>query len=388
MAFLWNGSDLKHTGAKVKWDQICSPKDEGGLGFRKIKEWNKATILRHLWAICKKADSLWVKWVHTYIIKNQSLWHMSIPSDASWSIRKIFGMRNLGQPLIQYKVGNGQSIFLWVDNWHPLGPLYKRYGEDVVYNLGRSLHARVFSIIHRGQWRWPRARNRIIQSIINHTPANFLPDCANADQVVWLPSSNGAYSAKSAWEAVRTKFPVKPWTKVVWFKTNVPRWAFILWLAAQGKLNTKDRLCKWGMTVDEICPLCCCEKESHQHLFFGCSYAQVVWNTVWCKTSSTRGPNTLADLLEWFVHNVKGEGFKCRILKCSLAAAVYFIWRERNLRVFQQKSMASDQVAQSAVNSIRDFLSSMRRVKPSMVNRVLCTKWGLAEHYILNRQSE
>lgn len=201
MAFLWSGPDMRHTGAKVKWDHICRPKAEGGLGFRKVKEWNKATMLKHLWALCKKADSLWVKWVHTYIIKNQSLWHMDTPRDSSWTIRKIFGMRSLGQPLIQYRVGNGKSTFLWFDNWHPLGPFYKRLGEEVVYNLGASLNAKVSSIIHQGQWKWPRSKNRITQSIIHQTPATLHPDCTTEDLVVWLPSSNGFYSARSAWEA-------------------------------------------------------------------------------------------------------------------------------------------------------------------------------------------
>lgn len=34
---------------------------------------------------------------------------------------------------------------------------------------------------------------------------------------------------------------------MVWFKKNVPRWGFILWLLAQEKLNTKDRLHKQGI---------------------------------------------------------------------------------------------------------------------------------------------
>lgn len=36
---------------------------------------------------------------------------------------------------------------LWLDNWHTLGPLFQRFGNRVVFNLGRSLRARVCSII-------------------------------------------------------------------------------------------------------------------------------------------------------------------------------------------------------------------------------------------------
>lgn len=68
-AFLWSGSDLTHSGAKVSWKDICVPKEEGGLGFRLMKDWNRAFMIRHLWAVCKKSDTLWVKWVHTYISK-------------------------------------------------------------------------------------------------------------------------------------------------------------------------------------------------------------------------------------------------------------------------------------------------------------------------------
>ena len=35
-SFLWSGSDMRTTGAKVTWDQVCLPKKEGGLGIKRI----------------------------------------------------------------------------------------------------------------------------------------------------------------------------------------------------------------------------------------------------------------------------------------------------------------------------------------------------------------
>lgn len=125
-AFLWTGVELKSSSAKVKWADVCTPKKEGGLGFKPLKEWNKATMLRHLWAISKKADNLWVRWIHAYVIKHRNLWYMDPPNDSSWTIRKLFKLRSLGQPLIKHRIGNGNNTFVWLDNWHPLGPLYLR----------------------------------------------------------------------------------------------------------------------------------------------------------------------------------------------------------------------------------------------------------------------
>lgn len=68
------------------------------------------------------------------------------------AIRKIFQLRDTAQKLIKYQVGNGKDTFLWLDNWHLLGPLYKRVGDGVVFNMSRSLKAKVASIFRGGRW--------------------------------------------------------------------------------------------------------------------------------------------------------------------------------------------------------------------------------------------
>ena len=72
IAVLWTGAELKKSGAKVQWFLVCYPKTEGGLGFKPLKLWNKATTFRHLRALISKADTLWVKWVHTCVIKSKN----------------------------------------------------------------------------------------------------------------------------------------------------------------------------------------------------------------------------------------------------------------------------------------------------------------------------
>lgn len=96
-AFLWSGPELKASGDKISWDYVCSPKAEGGLGFRHLSTWNKAAMSRHIWAICNKAGTLWVKWVHTNILKGRCLWRIQVPAEASWTIRKLFKLRDIVQ---------------------------------------------------------------------------------------------------------------------------------------------------------------------------------------------------------------------------------------------------------------------------------------------------
>ncbi|KAI8531403.1 hypothetical protein RHMOL_Rhmol11G0133800 [Rhododendron molle] len=109
---------------------------------------------------------------------------MGLRYDVSWTIRKIFQLREVCHPLIRYQIGNGTSTFLWLNNWHSLGPLYKRFGENMCSNIERSLQAKVSTIIKEGDWAWPRPRNRYIQEINTNTPSSFTPNSLNEDGVV------------------------------------------------------------------------------------------------------------------------------------------------------------------------------------------------------------
>ncbi|KAI8555076.1 hypothetical protein RHMOL_Rhmol05G0146400 [Rhododendron molle] len=157
-------------------------------------------------------------------------------------MRKLLGLKRLGQSLIKYQISNGERTFLWWDNWHPLGPLYDRFGDRVVHNVGKSLRAKVASIVENGAWRWPRLRNPLIQTIIFYTPQNLVPHPEMVDLVIWVPHPRGIFTIKSAWEAIQEKLPIQTRFKVVWDSHNVPRWSFILWLTALHRLSTKDRL--------------------------------------------------------------------------------------------------------------------------------------------------
>lgn len=46
--FLWSGSDGTVKVVKVAWDTICCPKKEGGLGLRRVEEWNKAAVMKFI----------------------------------------------------------------------------------------------------------------------------------------------------------------------------------------------------------------------------------------------------------------------------------------------------------------------------------------------------
>jgi hypothetical protein len=69
--FLWNGSDACAAKAKVSWDALYVPKTEGDLGLRKLEDWIRTSILKHIWNLFTKAGSLRVAWVKMNSIKGR-----------------------------------------------------------------------------------------------------------------------------------------------------------------------------------------------------------------------------------------------------------------------------------------------------------------------------
>ena len=80
------------------------------------------------------------------------------------------------------------------------------------------------------------------------------------------------------WNRLRTTAPMVPWYEVVWFKEEIPRCSFVTWLAMLARLPTRDILLSWGLKVPGSCVLCDDGTESHDHLFFNCSFAVGIWS--------------------------------------------------------------------------------------------------------------
>jgi hypothetical protein len=116
-AFLWKGTSLTHTGAKVAWATVCYPLEEGGLGIKNIKTWNKAATLKHVWRLLTEETSTWAVWVKSVLLRGRCFWYMNIPSSSSWSWRKILQSRSWCKGLFVPLIGNGMTTFLWLDYW-------------------------------------------------------------------------------------------------------------------------------------------------------------------------------------------------------------------------------------------------------------------------------
>ncbi|GJW54813.1 RNA-directed DNA polymerase, eukaryota, reverse transcriptase zinc-binding domain protein [Tanacetum coccineum] len=133
-AFLWCQGELIKGRAKISWENICKPKDQGGLGLKDLQKWNEVLIMKHLWNVAAKKDTLWVKWVHVEKLKGRSIWEVDCDSNSSSVWRNLLDMRDIMIQHVYFKKGNGQSVSAWYDKWCAIGPLDQFITTRIIYD--------------------------------------------------------------------------------------------------------------------------------------------------------------------------------------------------------------------------------------------------------------
>lgn len=161
--FLWAGSK-----PKVAWNNICYPTEEGGLGLRNCRIWNRAFLFKTLWDIHSQMDSLWIKWIHVFYLRGRSIW--------TWN------PNNADHPMFK----NIQKI---------IDELIHQYGSIIqAQQLLNSWHKNdKFSISHAYNWLRTKGDKKPWMSLIwrRYIPPKF-------SFILWL-AMRGRLNTKDRW---------------------------------------------------------------------------------------------------------------------------------------------------------------------------------------------
>ncbi|GJX41891.1 reverse transcriptase domain, reverse transcriptase zinc-binding domain protein [Tanacetum coccineum] len=184
------------------------------------------------------------------------------------------------------------------------------------------------------------------------------------DKLLWRTHDGlfKEFSPREAWQSIREHGNETEWCHLVWSAYGI---AIHLWLVMRKRLKTQDILRQWdvGNDVDLSllrCPLCKAQPDSHEHLFFECSYSSNVWQMV-LKMADIVGISSMwDDILAWLLPRSKSKSVTSIVGRLILAASSYFIWRERNSRIHGKGDQQAEQVSKYIIDAVRLKLASIK----------------------------
>ncbi|GKC38733.1 reverse transcriptase domain, reverse transcriptase zinc-binding domain protein, partial [Tanacetum coccineum] len=189
------------------------------------------------------------------------------------------------------------------------------------------------------------------------------------------------FSVKCAWEVLRPRGLEVSWYNIAWFSYCIPRHAFHLWLVMKRCLKTQDKLRPWDVepNVDLNllkCSLCGAQMDSHEHLFFECVFSSKVWNYVRGLAEMDVVPPSLHDIVAYIQPMAKSRMVKNIIGKLLVAASLYFLWIERNNRLFKKGKRSPEEIRDVIMVTVRLKHMTLRFKKSTNASRIL-ERWKM-----------
>ncbi|GAU20019.1 hypothetical protein TSUD_273540 [Trifolium subterraneum] len=380
--FFWGGCEANNKISWVKWESICLPRENGGLGVRRVKDFNYALLGKWVWRCFAEGDSLWCQLLKAKYGQDSagrvrfsegvgSSWWRAL--NFVWSGRGLIDPRWLSDNIVR-KIGDGRSTAFWADSWLEVGPLARVFGR--LYDLADNKHISVADMFQAGWalngngWKWRRRlfvwEEELVAQCVG-VLANFVLQGDATDRWVWNLHPSQSYSVRSAYSYLTASdgssmedFASFLWVKSVPLKVNIFIWRIFL-----NRLPTKDNLLRRGVIEvhQELCSTNCGKAEDAVHLFIQCDVYSQVWHLVlnWLGLSTALHVS-LGGHTEQFA-GLGGNSKTSRNLFTIIWVSVLFvIWKDRNDRIFQ---MGND-----------SGVTLLERIK-------LQTYWWLKSHYVL-----
>ncbi|KAG2560335.1 hypothetical protein PVAP13_8KG058660 [Panicum virgatum] len=209
-----------------------------------MKLFNQALLTRQAWRLVAYPDSLCARVLKAKYFPNGELIDTVFPSDSSPSWKGIeFGLELLKKGII-WRVGNGDKIQIWRDNWIPKDSLLKITGERTRCRL------RWVSQLNYGDVQdWDRD---LVKTIFHKHDAEEvlkirIPTRPTDDFIAWHFEKSGIFSIKNfAWK-----------------------------LATEGLATMQNRK-RRNLESDSTCRLCCRDEEDGYHAVVACTKSRAL----------------------------------------------------------------------------------------------------------------
>ncbi|RVW42672.1 putative ribonuclease H protein [Vitis vinifera] len=215
--FLWGGGSLERKVHLINWEVVCTQKEKGGLGIRKIDLLNKALLSKWIWRLASEKDNLW---------------------------KKVIGVK-YGQEGFGWRTKEAHRTF-GVGVWKEIMKEANWCWDSIKFKVGRGLELNSGLISGVAMRRCPKISPSYLlwrsigmqRSMKCETQALVKEE----DSVFWKGGGHGIFGVKDAYNLLVVPNACAFLNKCIWVDKVPTKVAFFAWEATWGKILTLDRV--------------------------------------------------------------------------------------------------------------------------------------------------
>jgi hypothetical protein len=204
--FWWGFPKDKTRNLSLKsWNSLCLPNDQGGLGFRLMKEVNLSLISKLGWKMLSNHNSLWVSLFQQKYIRYGNFLSSPLPS-GSWiwnGIKATLPIISAGACFIPH---NHSSLPIWSTPWIPTSPSFTP--KPRLASIPSNHLLAISDLIHSPTLSW---KQNLLHFLFDPTTTSEILKiqiCSHSDSLLWTPSTTGLFSTKSTHHLSRPRFGI------------------------------------------------------------------------------------------------------------------------------------------------------------------------------------
>lgn len=305
----------------------------------------------------------------------RQLWCAKKKTGCSWAWGSILEGRDLLLTHSLWQVGDGTNIRISKDRWlDTTSPLTSQIINDQ--------NATVSTILNQHRRTWD------IRKIFNSFPRNqaakivdttLLPE-GEKDRLIWPFTKNGSYEVKSGYHGEKNRrnnldcnacsssssVDSNFW-KQIWNAKISPKIKTFIWKACRNAISTKQNLFRRKLTDSSLCPIYHEATEDIEHLLLYCPWTKPIWfgsHFQWSMENqeAARLDLWLQDKFALLATNKENQDQNIALL----LTLCWYIWKGRNLKLFENKDPLPMHTLTLAINSASETYNQIKNPSPSV----------------------
>jgi hypothetical protein len=212
--FFWQERNGRQKYHMVKWADLCTPKECGGIGILASRRMNVALMRKWVWRILRDDGGLWLQLVKAKYLRGRPLMACE-RREGSQFWRSLQDIKHEIRTGVSHSIGDGAETLFWLDSW--LGGRPLRWDFPQLFTIYSDPMLLVATAGHR-MWDIPfRRAFGPEEAMVWEALRARLPDSLSdsSDSVSWHLSPSGIFTVKSAYRAL-CRGPVLTWTSPLW----------------------------------------------------------------------------------------------------------------------------------------------------------------------------